>query len=52
MVFSLGKIFLSDREIHAIPFILHNTSGCAKIEINVVTLPYKLQHLRPKQPIY
>ena len=40
MAISLGKIFLSEKEI--IPFECYNALWCAKIMTNDVTLQYKL----------
>ena len=40
MVFSLGKLFLSDEEL--ISFKCYNALGCAKIGTNDVTSQFKL----------
>ena len=48
MVFSLGKIFLSDKEI--IPFQRYNPPGNAKIGTNDVMLQYKLRCQMSEKP--
>ena len=47
MAFSLGKISLSVEEI--IPFECYNSSWCAKIETNDVTLQHKLRHFQTSE---
>ena len=47
MVFSLGKIFLSNEEI--IPFEQYNAPCRAKIATNDVTLQYKFSHFQPSE---
>ena len=47
MVFSLGKLFLSDEEL--ISFKRYNAPRCAKIGTNDVTSQFKLRHFQTSE---